>query len=508
MDSSNNFYNYIHNILKNDAFIKSGNNIIFEFVPAQATSTFNTTPIIQNTGFPDVSAIGVIPIQAKLLNNLFYFQTDSNGPGPTMNIIHYGINSNYHFNLNYSNTEITYGIVNSSLKIDFVSYLAYYYTSATNINVFTNANQLLQSVVHLDASFNNTINSNLTNSIINNNYYNNGTDNILLISNSTNPFYNSTKQLIDGMMYLASDSRKQIFMNDLASQDGSNNVYSFQFHSGDVMSVLIKFITSFGVRSYKIALLCGSNFEFPPSVSSVGYNPNGNLDPFYVLQLLNLTTFNNFTTIFNNSAPTIIPNIYKEIGTVVSPLDFYFKTFMSNITQPSIIDNSLINNGVNPSFQYIFLNSTITTILYPSLNTIKTSLITSPYNQYPTLNDIQDIQCDLNSYNGDHFFIRIYTRPAYSTMNDNLSDSFYSNYYDSSISGTFDYTTFHLNDLFSNWPILLDTSYNQTVYYNGPSGLQPTTITRLGQEQILSICIYTKNVNANIDIKNIIITYK
>jgi len=182
---------------------------------------------------------------------------------------------------------------------------------------------------------------------------------------------------------------------------------------------------------------------------------------------------------------------------------------MSNVTQPSIVTDYLRNNGINPSFQYIFLNSTITTILYPSLKTIKQSLLTSPYAEYPTLNDIQDITCDLNS-DGDHFFIRIYTRPVYSAIDNNVNseDTFYNNYYESDISGIFDYTTFHLNDLFSNWPIILDTPYNQTVYYNGPNGLETKVLSRLGEEQILSICIYTKNVNANIGIKNIIITYK
>jgi hypothetical protein len=179
---------------------------------------------------------------------------------------------------------------------------------------------------------------------------------------------------------------------------------------------------------------------------------------------------------------------------------------MSNITQPSIITDGLMNNGINPSFQYIFLNSTITTILYPSLRTIKASLITSPYNQYPTLSDIKDIQCDLNVDNSSNFIIRIYTRPLYSSIDNSLNsgDNFYGNYYDSDVSGTSDYTTYHLNDLFSNWSTMLTTSYNQIVYYNNG----PTLLSTYGDQEVLAICIYTTAANANIGIKNIIVSYK
>jgi hypothetical protein len=218
---------------------------------------------------------------------------------------------------------------------------------------------------------------------------------------------------------------------------------------------------------------------------------------------LNINFDENFVSNFNQNAPNI-PDIYKQIGYIINPLDLYFKTFMSNVTQPSIINDGLMNNGINPSFQYIFLNSTITSILYPSLRTIKASLITSPYNQYPTLNDIQDIQCDLNS-DTDHFIIRIYTRPYFSSIDNSLTmDNFYGNYFDSSISGTFDYTTFHLNDLFSNWTNILNTYQPRTVYYNNG----PTIISTYGEEEVLAICIYTNVANANIGIKNIIVSYK
>jgi hypothetical protein len=171
-----------------------------------------------------------------------------------------------------------------------------------------------------------------------------------------------------------------------------------------------------------------------------------------------------------------------------------------------------MNNGINPSFQYIYLNSTITNILYPSLRTIKQSLITSPYGMYPTLNDILNIQCDLiaDPYNqlATNFIIRIYTRPNYTVIDNSMNpnDTFYGNYYDSvaQISNiTSDYT-YNLNELFPSWTPMLNTIYNKTAYYN--DGLQNLSI--LGQQQILSICVMTYDINANIGVKNIIVTYK
>ena len=86
------------------------------------------------------------------------------------------------------------------------------------------------------------------------------------------------------------------------------------------------------------------------------------------------------------------------------------------------------------------------------------------------------------------------------------NDNFYGNYYDSiqninpySVSNI-DYNTYHLNDLFPYWSAMLSTVSNTTVYYNG----KIKTLGVLGQQQILSICILTYNINANIGIKNIV----
>jgi hypothetical protein len=285
------------------------------------------------------------------------------------------------------------------------------------------------------------------------------------------------------------------------------------------MSVLINYVSTYSgvsTRSYKTLLKCGQNFVFPNGVNNVGFNLKGNLDPFYILNLVNqsqcqsLNLDASFVSLYNYSQSQsqlqTLSSIYKEIGPIVNLVDLYYKTFLSNVTQPSLQNgNGIINNGNNPSFQYIYLNSTITQILYPSLRTIKRSLITSPYNLYPRLKDIQDIQCDINSYLGN-FVIRVYTRPIYTGIDNNLNvnDTFYGNYYDSTSFQVSGYTTYHLGDLFPSWSNMLTTSYNKQVYYSG--GLQ--TLQTLGEQQILSICILTNNNNANIGVKNIIVSYK
>jgi hypothetical protein len=513
------YYDYIHNIINNQAFLNTESGIVFEFTAAQASQTYTGVPIEDNLGFNDVSAIAVYNIASSVLNKLFYFQLSGalNTSTISSQIIKYGINTTYLFDVIYSESLLTatnFGL-NRPITLDYITYLAYSLSGTTNTNIFSNKGQLIQAVKNMDSSFNNIINQNIALCGINN-------SNPFLSSDLTNPFVHSSKQLVTGMINIAATPRKEVFLNDLTSQSATQtisqtqNIYWVPFHKGDILSVLINYLSNSSniqARSYKILLKCESNFYFPPNVSNVGYNSNGNLDPFYLLQLIN-TRFNSnlnldasFVEVFNTNLD--LP-IFREIGTILNPLDLYYKTFLSNIRQPSIVQNGLINNGINPSFQYIYLNSTITTILYPSLRKIKESLITSPYNQYPTLNDIDDIQCDLNnsplSSKPSNFIIRIYTRPVYTGIDNsfNPNDTFYGNYYDSSIFCASGYNTYHLDDLFTSWTTLINTSYNQNVCYSG--GLQ--NLQTLGEQQLLSICILTYDINANIGIKNIIVTYK
>jgi hypothetical protein len=99
----------------------------------------------------------------------------------------------------------------------------------------------------------------------------------------------------------------------------------------------------------------------------------------------------------------------------------------------------------------------------------------------------------------------------------NSNDTFYGNFYDSAILSDISgietiiennpngYNTYHLGDLFSYWSVLMNSEYNQQAYYINS---ELVTLTTFGEQQILSICILTYDINANIGIKNIIVTYK
>jgi len=548
---------YIKNIINANkkAFLNIDSGIIFEFTAAHIEQLYNIIPSINdNLGFSDVSAIAEINISPELLNELFYFQLagpldeDDNSIN-NENVMNYGISSIYEFDISYSNAITVHGGINApkneSIKRDYVSYLAHVKTDgeSSNINVFFNAYHLLQGVSNLDSGFNQTINDRISNNSSQDGVY-------LSLDTSNNAFIRSSAQLVTGMFTESESRRYHIFFNDLISQNAkqqanqiNSNVYWVPFHGGDKMSILIKYVNDTpdtNTRSYKIVLSCITKFILPENVSNVGLNRKGNLNPSYILKLINEYTnmnysFNsdsdsdsdsesvsNFISVYNSKFKKINLEIFKQVGYIQNIVDLYYKTFLSNVTQPSDIsynidisnnkiNNGLINNGINPSFQYIYLNSTITHIVNPTLTLIKRSLITSPYNLYPTLNDILDIQCDLNSTIHDNFRIRIYTRPVFTSIDGsfdgsfNINDRFYGNYYDSVKLGiNSDYHTYHLNKLFPDWPNELQKSYGQIVYYN--NGTQ--TLNTLGEQQILSICLMTNKINAKIGIKNIIVSYK
>uniref|UniRef100_A0A6C0ET00 Uncharacterized protein n=1 Tax=viral metagenome TaxID=1070528 RepID=A0A6C0ET00_9ZZZZ len=519
------YYDYIHNNLQNNAFIPTDNNIIFEFKPAIVANNYIIQPNYEpndNLGFSDVSAIATIDVLPSILNKLFYFQTNGN----IDTVLKYGINTHFTFGLEYSKSNVVYGYINpDQLKNDYINYLSYAITNLT-INpstLFSNYNTLISGVQNMDPSFNQTFNSNFNSQNSQTGVISFNNLNILLLNNTLNPYALSTKQLVDGMKHLASEQRKNLFLNDIANQTNNQNIYWVPFHSGDKLSIVIQYVPPNGngnpvigtnpiyTRSYKIVLNCLS-LILPDNIAHIAYNSKGNLDPMYCLRLLDVS-LNTFVETFNlikSNSNTNSINIYKQIGPIVNLMDYYFKTFMSLVSQPSTINNGLINNGMNPSFQYIFLNSTITTILYPSLRTIKESLLTSPCNYYPTLNNLQDITCELNSDNSSNFFIRIYTRPIFNGIDNsfNSSDSFFGNYYDSiSLSGTTSYTYYNLSTLFPYWTTLLTGSYVVNAYYNN-NGFGYKQINTFGEQQILSICIFTTVLNSNIGIKNIELIYK
>jgi len=103
-------------------------NIIFEFTACNISSNFSIVPsfefIPNMSGLSNVSAVSQINISASSINNLFYFETYPY-INPQIGIIplKYGINTNFSFNLSYSNSNLTYGQINTNASLLYADYI-------------------------------------------------------------------------------------------------------------------------------------------------------------------------------------------------------------------------------------------------------------------------------------------------------------------------------------------------------------------------------------------------
>jgi hypothetical protein len=271
-------------------------NIIFEFTAFNISSNFSIVPsfdIVANmSGLSNVSAVAQINISASSINNLFYFETYPYINTQTGLIpLKFGINTNFSFNLSYSNSSITYGLINTNasyLYADYVNYLAYAITGGYNTaDIFQNEDELINGVTKMDVSFNNTINYNISNvsnltSQVDSSVVNINGDNVFFDNGSTtNPYILSCQYLLDGLLEINSGERGKQFLSDIAGQNllGTNvpssttGYYYIPFHKGDILSLRLSYVpftdTGSGVtiignnpiytRSYKIVLNCTSD---------------------------------------------------------------------------------------------------------------------------------------------------------------------------------------------------------------------------------------------------------
>ena len=158
--------------------------------------------------------------------------------------------------------------------------MGYTLFNTTNLaDVFSNQLDLVYGVINMDASFNNTINtdiSNVTGSGTNYTTYNGNKLYLDTSNNQTlypNSYVLSCKSLLDGLMSIGGTTRGQNFLLDLSNQilsdpnDVNNGYYYIPFRVGDMLSLKLTykfgpnisglpFIDSIGNRSYKIVLKC------------------------------------------------------------------------------------------------------------------------------------------------------------------------------------------------------------------------------------------------------------
>lgn len=271
--------------------IANASSIIFEFTAFNISSNFSTVPsfdIIEAdiSGHSTVNAVSTIDISASTINNLFYFETY---PVITTQIVplRFGINTNFSFNLSYSKSSLTTGQINTNatyLYADYVNYLAYAITGGyTTADIFSNEIELINGVTQMDVSFNNTINTNISNvstltSRRNPQMVNISDKNIFFDEGtSENPYIISCQYLLDGLLAL-NNERGERFISDISGQnllqsnvpDSETAYYTIPFHKGDVLSLRLNYVpyqdTGSGVtiigsnriytRSYKVVLNC------------------------------------------------------------------------------------------------------------------------------------------------------------------------------------------------------------------------------------------------------------
>jgi len=279
-----------------------GSNIIFEFTAFDISQNYTTKPTFEDisnvSGLNNVSAISQIDIPASLLNNLFYFETYADITN-TIIPIKFGINTNFSFNLSYSNSSLRWGQINTNtsfLYADYVNYLAQAITGGYNTaDIFANEAELNNAVAILDLSFNKTITANISNCSINhtdfstmvniserNIFFDVSDPTILTNLRTPNPYIVSCETLVNGLLSINNTSRGQRFISDISGQNlsstnfsggnvsnASTGFYTVRFHQGDLLSLRISYVpygedsgtTIIGenkvyTRSYKVVLNC------------------------------------------------------------------------------------------------------------------------------------------------------------------------------------------------------------------------------------------------------------
>lgn len=284
--------------------------IIFEFVPCDISASLLVTPLLEaatEMGFTDVSGVAIIDVLPSSLDKLFYFySTDFSGIDFTSNEstdiiskfadVYYGINIDYSFNVNYSNSFVQNGKImgNGTNKIsdDYVRHLANSLFGVTNlVSVFSNENLLVNGVAAMDISFNNTLNKNIRDmnvqTVTSKKIQNVDLSWVFLDISSNvpdNKYVKSCRQLIDGFLSIAETPRGNIFFQDLSSQSMSKNthlqtglgpwadsLFWVKFHDNDMLSLKLTYrintvdnyinLDEFRLhtvtdRSYKVVLRC------------------------------------------------------------------------------------------------------------------------------------------------------------------------------------------------------------------------------------------------------------
>jgi hypothetical protein len=290
IDVSNTFYigtkqqPYNFYILNNAYY-----NFVFECTPLDVSSNYNIIPRFIDyfspsslLGFEDVSATATIDISDSMLNNIFMFQQrslEALNQVSGLDELVYGINKSF-FDITFTNAKVK-RIYNGdismvSLADDYIESLAERITNSTSTspqNIIANVQQLKKGLEALDYGFSTRLNQRTTT------YYDaslNTKDRTGALKPILNSFKTANimdiacKNLIAGLLNFTTQTRINQFLDDMKIQENiniaNNNpiLYSFVFHSNDVVAIKIKYIPQFTIFNLDNNLV-----SFPPRTYKV-----------------------------------------------------------------------------------------------------------------------------------------------------------------------------------------------------------------------------------------------
>ena len=545
----------------------SNNNITFRFIDIAVQveiplefGDFNFIP-----GFPKSDSISRINLPIDNFSTLFQFNiTRSDLADNNFSNMYYAINSNS-FN-NSKDISFCDSIVNrttaisptfrfQSLKIDYIRYLLKEITGSIYMNgLFSNRAQLVTNVQQLDASFNDLIIAKLNNCGTinyprdNANYYNNPTrilfENILL-ENDVLEINNKERQtqLISTMNTLVNNtySSNNNTSYYLYAQVGNNNPYKYYYpiniSNGGTLT------TQFNYSFFKTNTpYIDSNQNISNKVTTYDNTKHvfygGNLS-----STIAPTNMSSYDTLHNTIWPVTLsygdslsvrlnyhPKDNNFCGKNVRDYSYevYLDMGLESVYNMSYGNASYVVGSANrvqlnetygyqttgnvSVYQHLFFNSDNKNICNNPSN-----LYISPFNFYPTLNDIQNIEFNTSSnsnVSNINWGFSVFTRPFTKNgvvgferfnsipivKNTNVWESF--NLTGSNASHQLKWSAVSNCNCSSDWATLIDTPV--PVNSSAPYG----TLYKLEDFQIMIFSIVYDNPSFISTIKNVKVTFK
>ena len=220
LQQTNNFYT-----LPNSDY-----NFIFECTALNVSSRMTTDPLLidylstSQIGFGNVSETATLSINASQLNGLFIYKSHENINQPDyFDQLYYGVSAEI-FKFNYSLAQVKKGDTTIPIYQDYVESLSEQVFNSYG-TIFKNNVSVQNSVKLLDSNFNYIFNQSIRNS--------SG-----LYQGDVNSFSKCCRNLIAGVMSIASRERKELFFSNVSNQA---EVQSFVFNTNDVIAIKITY---------------------------------------------------------------------------------------------------------------------------------------------------------------------------------------------------------------------------------------------------------------------------